>query len=52
MPNMGSKYNEIVEWMHSNWNGRSDRMKRIVVEAQEVSEILEETPLSSFLVDQ
>jgi len=49
MPNMGEKYNKIVEWMLSNWNGRSDQMKRIVVEAQKVSTLLEETPLRSFL---
>lgn len=51
MPNMGNKYDEIVEWMRSKWNGRADRMKRIVTEAQEVSALLEDTPLSSFLLE-
>lgn len=50
MPSMGNKYDEIADWMSTNWRGRSDRMKRIVVEAHDVSEILNETPIISFLV--
>lgn len=52
MPDIGAKYDEISDWMNINWSGRSDRMKRIVVEAHEVSQILNETPISSFLVAQ
>ena len=40
MPDMGIKYEEIADWMNTNWSGRSDRMKRIVVEAHEVSQVL------------
>lgn len=50
MPSMGNKYDEITDWMSTNWSGRPDGMKRIVVEASDVSEILNETSISSFLV--
>ncbi len=50
MPSMGDKYNEIEDWMSSNWSGRSDRMKRITVEVHDVSDILKETSINSFLV--
>jgi len=52
MPETGAKYDEISDWMNTKWSGRSDRMKRIVVEAHEVSQILNETPINSFLVTQ
>jgi hypothetical protein len=52
MPNTGGKYDEIVDWMNANWEGRSDRMKRIVVAAHDVFHILKDTPLNSFLVTQ
>lgn len=45
-----NQYDEIVYWMNDNWNGMSDRMKRIVIKADSVISILNKTPLQSFLV--
>jgi len=52
MPHTGEKYNEIVDWMRLNWQGRSDRMMRIVKEARAVTGLLEGTALHSFFLEQ
>lgn len=52
MPSTSKKYDEIVDWMRSKSTDRSDRMMRIVTDAQEVSSLLEDTVLHSFLLKQ
>lgn len=49
MPDIDDKYDEISDWMNSNWSGRPDRMKRIVVEASKVSDLFNGTAIDSFL---
>ncbi|PHS76013.1 MAG: hypothetical protein COB19_01515 [Porticoccus sp.] len=41
-------YPELRRWMIEKWSGRTDRMKRIVVDATEVDGILSSTVFSSY----
>jgi hypothetical protein len=52
MPETDEKYAEIADWMNSNWSGRADRMKRIVKAAGEIKELLYNSSLDSFLMEQ
>ncbi|MGZ8183397.1 MAG: phospholipase D family protein [Methylobacter sp.] len=52
MPEADEKYKEIADWINSNWTGRKDRMKRIVKPAGEIRELLQNSSLDSFLMEQ
>lgn len=52
MPETDEKYAEIADWMNSNWTGRKDRMKRIVKTAGEIKELLHNSSLDIFLLEQ
>jgi len=48
MPN-SAMYEEILEWMQSNWTGRNDRKIRIVKPYQIVQNLLETTGFTQYL---
>ncbi len=50
MPNH-SLYFEIKNWMDNHWQGRSDRMKRIVSTAHEIKDILDKSVFKQYLVE-
>lgn len=52
MPDAGEKYDEISDWMNSNWVGRTDRMKRIIKEVGEIKSLLKNSTLDNFLIEQ
>lgn len=52
MPETDDKHTEFADWMNSNWKGRTNRMKRIVVKAGEIVNLLNNSTLDSFLLEQ
>jgi HKD family nuclease len=44
-----NQYEEINDWLGTNWSGRADRMKRIVTEVSSVSDIINESVFHGYL---
>lgn len=49
MPNQ-PLYADINDWLHVNWGGRADRMKRITTRVNQINEIIRPSVFNSFLV--
>lgn len=43
-------YQEIEEWLHTNWTGRSDSMKRITKRVSQINEIIRPSVFYRYLV--
>jgi len=43
-------YEEITDWMNHNWQGRADRMKRIVASSEELDSILSKSVFNNYKV--
>ncbi|SHE76469.1 hypothetical protein SAMN04487965_0604 [Microbulbifer donghaiensis] len=43
-----SHYETLVAWMDENWDGRADRMKRIVAQISDVESMINETVFSQY----
>jgi hypothetical protein len=43
-------YNELNEWLKSNWSGRADRMKRITKRVDQIPEVIGQSIFNRYLV--
>lgn len=49
MPNQ-PLYEEINDWLQTNWTGRADRMKRITTRVNQISEVIRPSVFNRYLV--
>ena len=49
MPNQ-PLYEEINDWLQTNWKGRGDRMKRITTRVNQINEVIRPTVFNRYLV--
>lgn len=45
-------YSELNDWLNRNWDGRSDRMKRIVTNVSEISNIIRNSVFNNYLQEE
>ena len=43
-------YNEINDWLNTNWTGRTDRMKRVTTNVSAIDSIINQSVFKQYLI--